>query len=77
MRGMGGDGGELVRSYLKTTGKPVALMVDFAGERADYRRIGFSPPSPLIPLSPFLIHAAFLAHGPASAGLNPDRDVPN
>jgi GxxExxY protein len=29
-----------VRSYLKATGKPVALLVNFAGERADYRRIG-------------------------------------
>jgi GxxExxY protein len=29
-----------VRSYLKATGKPVALLVNFAGDRADYRRIG-------------------------------------
>jgi GxxExxY protein len=29
-----------VRSYLKATGKPVALLVNFSGDRADYRRIG-------------------------------------
>jgi GxxExxY protein len=29
-----------VRSYLKATGKPIALLVNFAGDRADYRRIG-------------------------------------
>jgi GxxExxY protein len=28
-----------VRSYLKATGLPVALLVNFAGDKADYRRI--------------------------------------
>ena len=47
-----------VRSYLKATGWPVALLVNFAGERADYRRITLagaaSPPHPpSSPSSPF------------------------
>jgi GxxExxY protein len=28
-----------VRSYLRATGLPVALLVNFAGEKADYRRV--------------------------------------
>ena len=32
-----------VRSYLKATGSPVALLVNFAKERADFRRVEISP----------------------------------
>lgn len=41
------------KSYLRATGKPVALLVNFASERADYRRISLSPhpPSSPYPLS--------------------------
>ena len=38
-----------VRSYLRATGLPIALLVNFSKERADYRRIVSSPhslPSP-------------------------------
>jgi GxxExxY protein len=40
-----------VRSYLKSTGLKVGLLVNFDTERADYRRIT-SPPSPTIAPSP-------------------------
>jgi hypothetical protein len=31
------------KSYLRATGKPVALFVNFASDKADYRRIALSP----------------------------------
>lgn len=39
-----------VRSYLKATGLPVAILVNFAGEKADFRRI--DNPSPYPPHPP-------------------------
>jgi GxxExxY protein len=43
-----------VRSYLKATGLPLALLVNFAREKADYRRIepAHLPDPPLSPRSP-------------------------
>jgi GxxExxY protein len=40
-----------VRSYLKATGLPVALLVNFAKEKVDFRRVelNISPQSPLSP----------------------------
>jgi GxxExxY protein len=40
-----------VRSYLKASGFPVALLVNFAKEKVDFRRVGLnsSPPSPSSP----------------------------
>jgi GxxExxY protein len=41
-----------VRSYLKATGLGVAILVNFAKEKADFRRIeGPSPPPPHLPIS--------------------------
>jgi GxxExxY protein len=47
-----------VRSYLRATGIDVAILVNFATEKADFRRIEreqpLIPSSPIIPSSPFL-----------------------
>ncbi|MGQ0813985.1 MAG: hypothetical protein ACT4O1_05920 [Gemmatimonadota bacterium] len=42
-----------MRSYLKATGLRVALLVNFAAARVNFRRI-LSPQSPPSPMSPFL-----------------------
>jgi len=42
-----------VRSYLKATRLDIALLVNFAGDRAAYRRIESRSLSPLSPPSPF------------------------
>ena len=49
-----------VRSYLKATRLEIALLVNFARELADFRRIEapYNPPIPPIPSSPFL-HTLF------------------
>lgn len=39
-----------IRSYLKATGLKVGLLINFSGERADYRRVA----SPYLPTSPYL-----------------------
>jgi hypothetical protein len=58
-----------VRSYLKATGLQSALLVNFAVQKADYRRVvpgsGFSisesPPSPYLPsFSPSLANGALV-----------------
>ena len=38
-----------VRSYLRVTGLPVALLVNFSKEKADYRRVVSSPHPPSSP----------------------------
>ena len=41
-----------IRSYLKATGLTVGLLINFATEKADFRRIDLKQKSPLSPSSP-------------------------
>jgi GxxExxY protein len=41
-----------VRSYMRATGLPVALLVNFSKEKADFRRVISSPVSPSISVIP-------------------------